>query len=130
MNLFDKIPKIINNERKIWHGSALHIYFKYKGKEYVCNDSGGNNPFYASTVRMFAIDGNNKTDVKCKFTNKLLTFGEYNSSCGKREFKNGSITYEYLFEPLGIEMVDNLCYMVDLRKWLENKNIKHYKCLM
>lgn len=127
MNLSEKLPKILAEKYEHHRNSALHIYFKYKGNEYICMDSGSNNPFYAPHIRAFEINGNDKTDVKCKFTGDLLRFAEYNSSIGEREFKNGSITYEYLFEPLGIEM-DRLCYMIDLKKWLEKNNINYYQC--
>ena len=56
-------------------------------------------------IKVFQIgDKIGDTGVKDIYSRKTLRLFEQNSLLGEREFKNGSITYEFLLEPLGIEL--------------------------
>ena len=62
------------------------------------------NPAYGDLITKFEIDGVGETPVKSKYSDSVLSFSESNSLCGEREFENGSITFEFLYKPLGLSL--------------------------
>jgi hypothetical protein len=64
------------------------------------------NRFYGHILRQWAIDGNDRTTVRCKYPSfepDFLLCDCSNGSIGERPFENGSIKYEFFIKPLGLD---------------------------
>lgn len=103
--------------------------FTFQGKTYAMAFQPD---WYGEHVRQFAIDGKMDTDVEDKYSQgQKITFCESNSLCGVRAFEQGSIVYEYLLKPLGLELIkrtgyQNTWYQGMFKRFCE-KNAIEYK---
>lgn len=69
------------------------------------------NQHYGDIVVAFQIgEEQSNTGVKCRFYDSFLLFQEQDSRIGERAFENGSITYEFLYKPLGLPSPNNKFY--------------------
>lgn len=90
------------NHLKSWEKGTY--YHARRGKELIILATNYNSS-YGDLIVAFQIGENRFTDVKNKYLNEtLIKFNESSSLCGEREFENGSITYEYLYKPLGLSV--------------------------
>ena len=84
-----------------WEGQKLEVFTK--DGEPTIRMVTEYNPHYGDLVVAFQIgEKQSDTGVKCRYTGKPLLLQEQNCLCGEREFENGSITYEFLYKPLGL----------------------------
>jgi len=87
----------------VWEKQGLAKFIAPNGQEiYLVTE---HNPSYGYLIKRFQIDSTNETEVKNKcLPDRFIRFAESGSLCGEREFEKGSITYEYLLKPFGIDV--------------------------
>ena len=61
---------------------------------------------YGDLIKSFQINDKFETEVKDKYFDRFIPFDECCNLGGERGFENGSIAYEYLLKPLGIDTKD------------------------
>lgn len=85
-----------------WEKAWLRVFEKEGLRVYVVCQY---NPFYGDLVTSFQIgEDPEHTGVQDKFIPEwVIEFTESSSLCGVREFERGSITYEFLWKPLGLD---------------------------
>ena len=86
------------------------------------------NHYYGDIVVAFQIgEEQSNTGVKCRYYDSFLLFQEQDNLIGERAFENGSITYEFLYKPLGLHSPDNKFYtgFDYVTKALEEIGYKH-----
>ncbi len=105
-----------------WEKARIHIY-KTKDGKYIYAISHYNMHF-GDIFSRFQIDDVNTTDVKCKYTGNILDFQVNNNLCGEREFEKGSMFYEYVVKPLGLDITNVPCQGAD--GWQKMYNSRHW----
>ena len=85
-----------------WEKQQLVVFEKEDQRVYLVVEY---NQFYGELITAFQIgDKSHDTGVESRYTGNTLLCQESGSLCGVREFEKGSIIYEFLCKPLGIEV--------------------------
>ena len=84
-----------------WEKQRMHEFQTHLGIVRVVVEY---NSAYGDLITAFEINGTCTSPVRCKYTGKLLNFHCSGSLCGERSFEKGSIIYEFLLKPLGIDI--------------------------
>lgn len=113
---------------KSWEKQRLHEYKTPTGIVRVVVEY---NPHHGDLIRFFEIGGTTVSTVRCRHTGKLLQFDASNSLIGERDFENGSIVYEFLLKPLGIDtnnhQVHTCCGVMYSSFYEFDQQMKRYK---
>jgi hypothetical protein len=91
--------KTLKNFRS-WEKQHLHEYRTPSGPVRVITE---HNQAYGDIITRFEIGGTTVCPVLSRYTGNPMEFSESNNRIGEREFERGSMTWEFLFKPLGFE---------------------------